>query len=114
MSLLVSWSKSPMPATVQVVGVQDASTWTVAGIGDFDHDTKSDILWKVDDGNGSYDVVVWQMNGATVSSSGTAGTLNNAWGIVGTGDFDGDGKANILFRNADDATTAIWNMNGAT
>ena len=42
----------------------DAS-WTFNGIGDFNGDRKSDILWRKDSG----EMVVWQMNGSTVVSS---------------------------------------------
>ena len=34
-----------------------------------------------------------------------------AWHIKGTGDFNGDGKSDILWQN-DDGTPAIWLMNG--
>jgi len=32
--------------------------------------------------------------------------------IVSTGDFDGDGKADILWRNSSSGLNAIWLMNG--
>ena len=34
------------------------------------------------------------------------------WSIVGTGDFDGDGMSDILWRD-DKGNVAIWLMNGA-
>jgi ELWxxDGT repeat protein len=37
---------------------------------------------------------------------------NLSWTIVGSRDFDGDGKSDILWRNSDGATL-IWFMNGA-
>src|SRR2546423_1810436 len=33
---------------------------------------------------------------------------------MGTGDFDGDGKADLLWRNTTDGNNAIWLMNGST
>jgi FG-GAP repeat len=35
------------------------------------------------------------------------------WSIVATGDFNGDGKGDIVWRNTS-GTTAIWLMNGST
>jgi serralysin len=36
-----------------------------------------------------------------------------SWHVEGVADFNGDGKANILWQN-DDGTPAIWTMNGTT
>jgi hypothetical protein len=32
--------------------------------------------------------------------------------VVGTGDYDGDGKADILWKNTSDSTYAVWTMSG--
>jgi hypothetical protein len=51
------------------------------------------------------------MNGATVQSVQTVGTASPAYHVEGTGDFNGDGRTDILFR--DNAGTAVeWLMNG--
>ena len=34
------------------------------------------------------------------------------WTIVGTGDYDGDGKADILWRNTATGDTYLYLMNG--
>jgi hypothetical protein len=34
--------------------------------------------------------------------------------VAGTGDFNGDGKADLLWKNNDDGSTAIWLMNGTS
>ncbi len=59
--------------------------------------------------------MIWLVNGTTLSSSvqiATQGDLN--WGIAGVGDFDGDGKPDILWRNSTTGQDAIWLMNGTT
>ncbi|MGZ8156976.1 MAG: hypothetical protein ACXWUK_16940, partial [Burkholderiales bacterium] len=37
-----------------------------------------------------------------------------AWTIVGTGDHDGNDKADILWRNTTTGQNAIWSMDGVT
>jgi hypothetical protein len=51
------------------------------------------------------------MNGTTVTSTATVGQVPN-WSIVGTGDFNGDGESDIVWRDAA-GDAAIWLMNGA-
>ena len=41
------------------------------------------------------------------------GNISTDWSIVETGDFDGDGKSDILWRNSD-GDVGIWFMNGTT
>jgi len=36
------------------------------------------------------------------------------WKIAGTGDFDQDGRSDILWRHATTGQNAIWFMNGTT
>ena len=52
------------------------------------------------------------MNGAAIASSGGLGIIPTSWSIVQTGDFDGDGKSDLLWRDGS-GDTSIWFMNGA-
>jgi len=36
------------------------------------------------------------------------------WRIIGTGDFNGDGKADILWRQVHTGESAIWLIDGVT
>jgi hypothetical protein len=91
--------------------------WQFQGVGDFDGDGKSDILWR-DTVTGQ--TAVWFMNGTTVNGGGNTSlspggyTSTTGWQIQEVGDFDGDGKADILLRYAQTGQTAIWFMNGAS
>ena len=91
----------------------DAS-WNIAGLGDFNGDGKSDVLWR--NNNGS--LVDWTMNGSQIASSqtvtlgGSPAAPDASWNIAGFGDFNGDGKSDILWRNSNGALVD-WTMNGS-
>jgi WD40 repeat protein len=84
--------------------------WHIQGIGDFNGDGKDDILWRNNDGT----VATWQMNGLQVATTAiVAGpaVAPTDWHVQGVGDFNGDGKDDILLRH-NDGTVGIWLMNG--
>jgi len=43
--------------------------------------------------------VLWLLNGASVIGGGSPGGAASPWGIVGQRDFNGDGNAELLWRN---------------
>jgi hypothetical protein len=53
------------------------------------------------------------MNGLGVASAALLPTVAQSWSVAGTGDYDGDGKRDLLWRNALTGENAIWLMNGA-
>jgi hypothetical protein len=55
------------------------------------------------------------MNGNTrLSAEVIATEADQNWKIVGTGDFNGDGKSDILWRHFANGGISIWQMNGNT
>jgi hypothetical protein len=40
-------------------------------------------------------------------------TVDPAYDVVGTGDYNGDGKSDILWRHATRGEVRVWLMNGA-
>ncbi|MCY7273332.1 MAG: FG-GAP-like repeat-containing protein [Phormidesmis sp. CAN_BIN44] len=80
---------------------------------DFNGDGKSDILWR---NPSTGQVAIWEMNGTTLlpSTGYISNTPDLTWQISGTGDFNNDKKADILWRNSSTGQLAIWEMDGTT
>ena len=76
---------------------------------DFNYDGFSDIAWR----NTNGDTAIWLMtpNGTQVQVLSTTdlGVVPTSWKIAGTGDFNADGFADILWRNTN-GDTSIWLM----
>jgi FG-GAP repeat len=52
------------------------------------------------------------MNATTVSSSAGVGNVGGIWSVAATGDYNGDGKTDILWTDTS-GNTVMWLMNGA-
>jgi hypothetical protein len=122
---VVIWEMNGGTIVASVGGQEVAPGWTVAGTGDFNGDGKTDILWRCTDPSGvtctTGSVVIWEMNGGTIVASVGGQVVPLGWTVVGTGDFNGDGMSDILWRCTDASgaacttgTVVIWEMNGGT
>ena len=86
----------------------------VRPVGDIDGDGHEDLLWRSDT---TGDVIAWFMNGPTIAGAGSISPARGSdvnWRLVGLGDFDGDGKPDLVWRNQGTGADEIWLMNGLT
>jgi hypothetical protein len=85
--------------------------WHIAGVGDFNGDGTDDLVWE----NASTgERAIWFMKSG---SNGLPPQLSYGvylppvpagWHIAGTGDFDGDGMADLVWENSSTGEHAIW------
>ena len=78
------------------------STWTIVG------DANGDILWRDSAG----DIALWGVQNGQVTSSSGLGTVTSNFVAQGVGDFNGDGKIDILWRDTNSGALSIWFTNG--
>ena len=86
--------------------------WKIVGTNDFNADGRADILWRHAN---SGENVVWMMNGVNLlgGSFTTPAALSDVrWKMVGTGDFNLDGRPDILWRHDFSGENVLWYMNG--
>jgi hypothetical protein len=79
------------------------SNWTIIG------DANGEILWRDTAG----DIALWGVQSGQVTSSSALGTVTSNFVVQGVGDFNGDGKIDILWRDTNNGTLSIWFTNDA-
>lgn len=80
------------------------SDMQVAGVGDFNGDGQDDVLWLT----GQTSLTSWlgrAGHGLLYHQISAATTIDPSWSVVGTGDFNGDGRDDLLLRTADGTVT---------
>ncbi len=93
----------------------------IVSTGDFDGDGTSDILWR---DTATSTMRVWLMESGTKvkeggdlliqDGTGQAQSRQRQWIIGATGDVDGDGSTDIVWRNTTSGEVVLWFMNGST
>jgi len=87
--------------------------WRIRGVGDINGDGKADLIFRHTDGW----LAAWYMNGASVigTSMLSIDRLSDPnWVVVGAGDTNGDGRADIVWQNKTEGWLAVWWLDGTT
>lgn len=77
---------------------------------DFDGDGVSDIGPWLNQETNLY--VIWFMEDGEKVSSGSFATVNRKFQIFATGDYNGDCRADIAWRNVQNGAIIVWLMDG--
>ena len=89
------------------------SWWFLVGVADFNRDGHPDYV-LLDTGGGSQSAI-WYLSGRTLVGSANGPSVPprvpGGWGLVGVGDFNGDGYPDYVLQNANTRQTAIWYLN---
>ena len=89
------------------------TTWKIVGIGDFNADSKPDLVWQ-NQSNGQ--IGVWFMDGSnriSATNFSPGQVPDTAWKIVGVGDFNADSKPDLVWQNQSNGQIGVWFMDGA-
>ena len=72
--------------------------WHLVGIADFNGDGRDDMMWRTDI-TGTLTEWLGQADGSFAANPNAQYILSPNWQVAGVGDFNGDGRDDILWRN---------------
>lgn len=108
--LVAEWDQT------QGVIAQVDSSWHFVTTGDLTGDNRADVVWQNSDGL----VLEWTMTSRTpefpfdgIDSIGVIGRIDPSWHFLAAGDFNGDGRADLMWQNTDSQIND-WLMDGTT
>jgi FG-GAP-like repeat len=87
-------------------------SWKAVGTGDFNKDGHSDILWQ---NSSTGQVSISDMGGtqgSTVIGGGDVADPGTNCQVIGTGDFNSDGRSDIVLQDGTTGQVTIWEMGG--
>ena len=89
--------------------------WEIEGTGDYNGDGNADIVWRnyADSGEQMGNNAIWLLDGTDFQKQQFIDSVTDTnWAIDQSGDFNGDGTGDLVWRNTVTGENAIWLMNG--
>jgi uncharacterized delta-60 repeat protein len=97
------------------IGPAFTGGWDIRAANDFNLDGNTDIIWRNSISGAN---LIWYLGGATgtnyQSEQSLISVANSNWNIVGSGDFNKDGEADLLWRNSSTGQNQVWTLGGPT
>jgi len=93
------------------VGWEPGPQWQARGMGDFNGDGRADlVLQNAETG----DCYLWLLNGTAPVGGGPVGWQppSAAWQVRDAGDYNGDGRADLLLQDATSGDCYVWLLDG--
>lgn len=105
------WIVNGSTITSDSVIATPANGWTVITAADFDGDGFSDLALQ---NSITRTIAIWLLdaNGTTVTKGANIATPAEGWKLVGSADYDGNGRSDLLLYNAATNSIAQWLMKG--
>jgi hypothetical protein len=94
---------------VLAVFERPAPEWALVGLDDFDGDGLTDLLWAMDSGELGLSRMAPSLAAQPTLDFAAAGVLAAGEMVVASGDFDGDGAAELLVQGGD-AALSVWSL----
>ena len=101
--------------TLDGAGLRFMTAVVTEATSDFSASGQSSVLWRQAGGG----LALWGMSGATITTSGSVTAGGSAvapdatWSVAGVGDLDGNGAADVLWRQSSTGTLTDWSMSGS-
>lgn len=121
------WRNNASPSKVQAWIMQNGTavqktnisstlglSWAITAVNDFNGDGRADLFMEQDSGK---KMRIWFMNGTQIQSSSfvtVSGFDPSLHTVVTAGDINGDGKADLVWRQTSNGALKYFRMNGAT
>jgi hypothetical protein len=94
------------------------TSWKIRAVADVNADGVGDLVWQHE---GTGQIAVWFMRMESTSLTRISGdplgpgqVADVGWKIVGSGDFNRDGWADVAWQHQGDGRIAVWLMRGTT